>query len=376
MNYWDTILDFHKKQSEATKIGIEGYKAFKFIHKMALQLNFDFPSSPYMNVRFISNSHYPWLIRFAKILALISQIPNYETHVKRFFSNNFETSLSAIYEIEIALRLHIEGIDIKFPEESQNSKSPDVVMNLDDGKYNIEVTSINYPQSVQWMNELYTKIISLGFRNRVKLSGNLMEPHSKKQIKLFLAKLQDAIQNYKTSNSVKRISEDGLGTVQIGTNTSTTFQSSGFTFRHTKPIDMVDKIIRIMEKKQDQLKVNNNPGIICVFNGTEVTDPMHLFNADFDEINIALSTYSRLLGVVVSNYKVFYARELKQTQIKKKGNRMLIELSPALEPRETSLIWKDEVSDLNLPIEFINAFENYQINLNKLDNTVLPSIDR
>lgn len=201
MDDWDRMLNFQSQLYDNAVLTVNGFKAIEYIYGLARRLDLSFPSSPYMRSRFNSNSAYDWLIRFAKILEILQTYDNSIEKIKRIFSESFEVSLSAIYEVEVALRLHLNDLEIELPRAQPASKSPDIIVTINSKKYNIEVTTINYPQSVKRINYLYTEIQRLALQFKMNILGSSFQFIN--QVHSFILSIFFELISIKSTNFIK-----------------------------------------------------------------------------------------------------------------------------------------------------------------------------
>ncbi len=143
---WNRLEKFHKLTSDCNPLKNEGANAFLELSKFAKKLELKVPKHPSFYFRFGSNAHYSWLIKTNKLVKIISEIPNYEPRIKKFFnSDNYFDSLSALYELEMALKFKLQGFELAFTDENTPDKTPDIEIKLADRIFNLEVTSLNNP---------------------------------------------------------------------------------------------------------------------------------------------------------------------------------------------------------------------------------------
>lgn len=363
MNYtnkvWDEFERFHKHINEASPL--EDIDSILELSKFGRKLGLKIPLISTFRVRFVSNMHYDWLSRANRMFKIISKIPNYEPRVKRFFNNDdIFDSLAALYELELAVRFKIQGFDVVFSDEKPPDKTPDMEINFSNKVFNLEVTTLNNPTEDQEKMSFYMKLNRIMFTQKIHMAGNLIRIPKQKQNEL-LEEIEENAKESITTGKKKIIVKEGAIVLEIvpwEKASELTFQGVHIVYKEKK--NLVDKINQTIIDKQDQLNANQNPGILCIYEGSRLVNVEELYTKSYDKIYPHLQTYPNLSAIAISSYSDFYPTESLNHLEPQKNSKIFKTIKPAFGEREHSIIWKNTVAHVQLPEEFIRSYDYFE----------------
>ncbi len=357
---WNELEKFHKVTSSSNPLKNEGIKAFLELSKFAKKLELKVPKNPSFYFRFGSNAHYNWLIKTNKLVKIISEIPNYEPRIKKFFNNdNYFDSLSALYELEMALKFKLQGFEVVFTDENTPDKIPDIEIKLADKVFNLEVTSLNNPDQDKEIQEFYSQLLNLILRHKVEIAGNIIDVPKNMHSNL-LQEIENRIIESKEKGEITKIIEEGKLILEIAPNRSTEkLTLTGFHFVNKELKNIEDKVNQVIKDKSGQLSVNQNPGILCIYSGSRTINIEKLYTKAYDKINPYLQTMPNLSALVLSSYSDFYPLKTLNHLKSSIGSKVLCVLEPRFGETEQSIIWKNSTASYELPPEFIESYETF-----------------
>ncbi|MHA1222775.1 MAG: hypothetical protein ACTSP3_05875 [Candidatus Heimdallarchaeaceae archaeon] len=364
---WSILEIFHKSHLKSNQLSYEGVKAFIEIANFAKKRKFKVPRHPSFNVRFGSTIYYNWLIKVNKLIKIISSIPNYKPRLKRFFNeSDYFKSLSALYELETALRLKLQGISVAFTVEKSPDKTPDIEIKINNQCYNLEITTINNPDDDKKKQEFLQKLVGLEIKNKVKFGGIIYEVPKHPQNEI-LSKIENKIIEAKEKRKITKMIDKGKFTLEFAPRElKEKMKLTGFVFIHKELNSIEDKIISVIKDKSEQLYVNQHPGILCIYGGSRTFDIESIYSKAFDKINFYLQTLPELSGLVLSLYSDFYPikdfKPLKQFN----NSKLLVVLKPGFGETEQSIIWKNQLATHSLPKEFINSYQTFELKVSEI----------
>ncbi|MBY8999576.1 MAG: hypothetical protein KGD64_01555 [Candidatus Heimdallarchaeota archaeon] len=361
LSEWNRIEHFHKLLCENNPLLDEGVKALLEISKFAKKNKLKVPRHPSFNVRFESNAHYDWLIKVNKLVKIFSEIPNYKPRIKRFFNNDdYLNSLSALYELEMALKFKLQGFETVFTNEKTPDKKPDIEIKLANRIFNLEVTTINNPDKYREKQEFYFKLVKLKHKYNVKMAGILVDIPNNIQNDL-LQKIEEKTLETKDKGGEGKMVIEGKLNLEIG---STKLQ--GFALVHKELKDIEDKVIEVIRKKTAQFSVKQNPGILCIYTGSRTYNIEQIYTKAYDKINLFLQTIPNLSVLVLSQYSDFYRMEPLNHLQSSFNFKTLCTLKPGFGEIEQSLIWQNKMASTEVPSDFIQSYETFEDKLDAL----------
>jgi hypothetical protein len=375
MKYWDWVERSHERMSKDFPNGEEGYGAVCFIRSFFEQIGIEelLQNHPLHNkLRIGMVPNYSWLIQYARKLLTASQLSGFGGVVRRFA--NPREYLAANDELEVALKVYLEGLDVSFSEVA-TKPTCDIIANLGSEVIRIEVTSLNPPDEEMLVFELVNRVINLGFMKKVATGGFVSRVPSPKILEDVLKQVDQAIDEIKDSRKVKKFNYEGVATIYLAPydNVDQMPEDSRHSFHFVqpprKPIE--EQIKRKIGEKNIQLKHRNELGMLFLY--TQMIDRQSvskLFEHPMDHVSVALASYSKLLGLVltVPHLGIEVANAVKTGDLKKecRGGKLFLETEAGSYQYESSLLWKNLYADRDFPEKIVTALENYSSNLSKL----------
>ncbi|MHA1667748.1 MAG: hypothetical protein ACTSUR_03740 [Candidatus Heimdallarchaeaceae archaeon] len=266
----------------------------------------------------------------------------------------------------MALKLKLENIDVSFTKEGPPYKTPDMEIKFANQIYNVEVTTINNPDEYKGKQVFYQKLIQLQVKHKVKTGGILFDIPKKKEYKLF-QRIEERIIEIKERDAKGEVVVDGRLTVEIVPrlkNQKLTFQ--GFTFIHKELKNIEDKIIEVIKHKIKQLFVNPILQFFAFMGGSRSFNIEQLYSKTFDKIHFYLQTILNLSALVLSLYSDFYPMEPLKHLKSPIDSKAFFLLKPGFGETERSIIWKNKKASTEVPIPFLQTYENFENNVDKV----------
>jgi len=137
-----------------------------------------------------------------------------------------------------------------------------------------------------------------------------------------------------------------------------TFQGVHLVHKELKNIE--DKVNQTIRDKQEQLNVNQNPGILCIYGGSRTINIEKLYANSYDKINPYLQTFPNLSALVLSSYTDFYPTESLNQLESQIDAKTIVELTPGFGELEQSIIWNNSTSSCKTLPEFIQSYETFE----------------
>ena len=377
MGYWDNILKFHQSVNEDNPIAEEAIKSIKFLRAFfekrgCENLPPDHPLHPRLGVG--AQSNYLWLKQFTKKIQKASSLSEFDQIAKRLI--NPKTFLTAYFEIEISLKLHLEGLNVYFVNVDAKH-NPDMKIKVDNKLTNIEVSSLNPPDQETRFQTFLDHILHLHMSLEVVLGGYVNRIPSPKEMEKIFDQLKESINKSKDAHKVEKLNYEGVVTIYIAPNDLANqipddcrgrFHFFGPPER--KPIQK--QIQQKIEYKRKQLFRGNQPGILFLYTLLiNRKDVFKLFKTDMDDITAVLTSYPKLLGLVlIVPYNEIGTVSMEMLETLKpeyKKNKILLECEAGKYQYESIIIWKNLHSKDEFPDEVINAIKDYSENLSNLE---------
>jgi hypothetical protein len=203
--YWERIVHFHELMSRDYPGCDEGLIVVRSLYLFFTglgceELNLSHPLNNRLQVG--SYPNYLWLEQYARKLITASSIKGFNQVAKRLC--NTEEFLSANYEVEAALKLHLGGLEVSFLERS-STPTPDLLVNLGNTNLNVEVSSLNSPMEEMLMMNFVTKLNWLK-PFEVAVGGYVNKVPSSKQLINILNQVNAAVNRVKKERKVKKLS--------------------------------------------------------------------------------------------------------------------------------------------------------------------------
>lgn len=375
MGYWEHILSFHERYTQEFPRTKEGFNAVLFLNSFFEKIGCDgftrdHPLDNRLSAAFPQN--YAWLIEYSRKLLTATSIQGFEQVARRLGSP--QTFLAANNEIDVALKLSLQNMEVMFPRIS-SSASPDLVVVVGDKKINVEVTSLNPPEQESFANILFSTIFGQGARKRVASGGFVGKVPTRAKLQEILETINKGMDQAIGSQTVQKLDFPGIAMIylapygmvgQMPEDCRGQFRSYS---PSRKPID--EQMANKIKEKIPQLFQDNGTGILFLYThilGRE--DVLGLFDRDLDDMEIVLASYRKLHGLVLTvphrEIGVPSATASNELRRRDKGNKALIECSTGRYQNESSVVWSNLHADARFPSEVVRALENYPSNLDNL----------
>ena len=215
MGYWKTIIDFHERGYEKYPTGEEGLKAVKFLRPFFEKRGCNSLPREHSLLNRLgvgAEPNYLWLTQYMKKIQRASSLSGFEQVAKRLV--NSKQYLTANYEIEVALKLNLEGLNVSFLSVGSQS-TPDLRLRLNNSTTRIEVSSLNPPDQETQYHMFLNKIIQLHFSLEVVLGGYVTRIPSTEKMETFVNKVKEAIDSSKEAHKVEKLNFKGIATIYI-----------------------------------------------------------------------------------------------------------------------------------------------------------------
>jgi hypothetical protein len=376
MGYWKRLVAFHQNDHKKFPTGEEGFKAINFLRfffeKMGCNnLSPNHPLHNRLGVGFEPN--YLWLVQYAKKLQKASQFSGFEQIAKRLV--NPRTYLASQNEIEVALKLHLDGLDVSFPCLG-SEHTPDLILRLGNEITRIEVSSLNPSDEEMRFQLLRDLVARLSFSFEMTSGGFFSRIPSVKAIKEIENQLAALIEESKKLHKMEKLTLKGIATIYLASNDLAdqipddcrrSFQFVGPSA--PKPIE--HQIRQKIENKSEQLFNDDESGILFLY--TQMINRenvFQLFKSDMDNIVAILASYPRVLGLVLTvphlGLEVVSGSKPIGLTNEFKGNKILLECEAGAYQYESIIVWKNLHAKSSFPNVIICALKNYASNLSKL----------
>jgi len=377
MKYWDRIVHFHERGYKDFPTGEEGLRAVKFLRSFFEKMGFEsLPSDHPLRNRLGAGyePNYLWLVQYGKKIQKASHFSGFEHIAKRLI--NPKEYLAAHNEIEVALKLSLEGLNVSFLS-ADSQHAPDLILRLNNDITRIEVSSLNPPEEETRFRMFLDPIIHLSFSRGVVSGGYVNKLPSPKKMKELVVQVKESIDRSKEEKKVEKLNFKGVATIyiapidlvdQIPADCRGSFHFVGP--RKRKPIEY--QIQQKIEKKSRQLFGDNESGLLFLYTlmiGKE--EVLNLFKNDMDDIVAILASYPKLLGLVLTvphnEIRVVSGINLAKLKHEYKENKIFLECEAGKYQYESIVIWKNLHSEGNFPEEIFRALKNYSSNLSNLE---------
>jgi hypothetical protein len=380
MEFWNRVIDFHQKNTNKFPSGERGLSAIRFLVSLFMKYGCDsLPNThPLFNKFFFgAEFHYHWLIQYAKKLQIASTISGFSEIAPRF--SNSKTFLSANNEIEVALKFHLDGLDASFIPTTKSERTPDILLKINNKKYNAEVSSLNPPDQETLMWTFHSQLSQLTIGKGLVTGGfiNIIPDHN--VLARIINRVKEKIDEIQVTNEAGRINEPRYATIYIAPrdNIESIPKDCRGMFRIAQPYRRTtqEKIEWKIKEKYDQLFSSDYPSLLYLY--SQIIDKEKLYNLFdnvVDNMEVILPSYSKLIGLVLTvphlGFEVLSGMTSLST-MEKKEEKTYLESEIGKGQYESSLIWKNVHSDYLFPVEIGDAIEKYSSNVKKIDDLSL-----
>lgn len=354
MGYWNRVIKFHERISRDYPSGEEGLQAVYFIRSFFEQrghekLGSNHPLDNRLHIGLDPN--YLWLEQYARKLLTACSLSGFEQVAKRL--GNTTEWFSAHTEMEVALKLHLEGLSISFCSVSAHP-TPDLVLEMDYKKIRVEVSSLHPPEEETRIQMLVNQIIMLSRREGVVSGGYVNKVPSPRMMKTVVDNVKKAIDRVKEDHILEKVNIEGIATFYLSPPDKADQIPEGcrrsyyFILPYRRMIE--ERIQRKIQEKKSQTLGDNELGLLFLY--TQMVNKQNitqLFERD-NNIEVMLASYPKLLGLVltVPHLGMEVASAMKSENLEKKSNRdkVFLESEAGKYQYESSIIARARESEL------------------------------
>ena len=321
--------------------------------------------------------NYQWLIQYANKLKLANDLSGFSKIAYRL--TNSETFLSVNNEIEVALKFHLAGYTTSFIETDLSKPTPDLLLNIKDKEYHVEVSSLNPSDQETLMWTFHSQLSQLRLGKGLVMGGFINKIPDHKVLADIINRVKEKITEIQVTNEPVKINEPKYATIYIAPQEKKEEIPEGCRgmFRLAQPYKRTteEKIERKIQNKYDQLFSSDNPSLLVLYSQILEKGALYnLFDNVVDNMEVVLPSYSKLIGLVLTvphlRFDVISSMTSSLT-VEKKDEQIYLESEIGKGQYESSLIWKNLHSDFIFPAEIGDAIANYSLNLKKLDHLTI-----
>jgi len=376
MRYWEWVVKSHEKMSKDFPTGEEGFKAVLFLRSFFEHIGCEVipRDHPFQNRLSVGmEPNYQWLVQYTRKLLTASSIKGFKSVAKRLA--NPREYLAAHNEIDVALKLYLQKLDVTFSERSSEPK-PDLIVDIGRDMIGVEVTSLNPPDEEMRVQMLVSQIITSSFLKEATTGGFVSKvPSSFAKIQEIIDQLNKAIDQAKESRKVEKLNFEGVATIYVAPRDMADQipedcrNSYRYVQTHRKPVE--EQISKKIREKSKQIFPYSDAGLLFLY--TEMIDKQaifQLFERGMDDVEVVLASYPKLLGLVltVPHLGIHVVSAVKSDDLRKgfKDSKAFLESEAGVYQYESSIIWKNVHANQIFPEDILHALENYSSNLTNL----------
>lgn len=317
-------------------------------------------------------ANYQWLVQYARKLVTASSLIGFKSVAKRLASK--EEYLTANNEIEVALKLFLQKLDVTFSEISSQPK-PDLIVSIGRGAIGVEVSSLNPPDEETRGQMLIHGITASGFLKKAVTGGFVSKVPSSAKIQRILDQLNMKIDEAKESRKVEKLNTEGVATLYVAPHDMVNQMpedcrgSLRLILPHRRSVE--ELVCKKIKEKSEQLFSHNDTGILFLY--TQMIDEQtifQLFENDMDDVKVMLASYPKFMGLIltVPHQGIHAVSAVKSDDLRKKyrDNKAFLESEAGVYQYESSIIWKNMHANQIFPENILHALENYSSNLTNL----------
>ena len=369
MTFWDNMVRFHELGKKDHPDADEGRHGVRYIRSVLEPVWKDDLSGQHplrSRIGWAGAGNYLWLEQYARKLHSASQIKGFDAVVSRL--GQPDEYLAAFSEIEVALKLHLSGLEVSFVPPGDLA-SPDLTVKVGKTVFNFEVTSLNTPDEEMRINELFSRIIGSGI-GKVIRGGYISRAPRHDEIEMLADRVLDGVRQAVDNHEVVRVNEPGLATIYVAPKdlAAQVPEDSRSRFRFTQPYprSTEERIGRILRNKAEQTFTAGRPGLLVVYaRMIGLEGATNLFEDLKDEIGAVIPSFPKLTGLVITAPLTGVGvPEGEQKRVG--GDRTLLYSKPTVDEFEATVVWRNPHADVTMPTEVLDTFANYSSKLEDL----------
>lgn len=371
ISFWDRILAFHESASSKCRFGENGLKAVQYLESLLRDdweetQSLDHPLQSKLAQAFEPN--YLWLIHFAQKLQKLSIIKRSEAVIKKLaIASEY---YGALAELDFALKLHLDGVQVEFVEPSLAIQTPDLIAEFDEYHVGVEITSMNLPDEVQRAQDSFGRVLSKLFHSKAVGGGVICDLRTPNDVKELEGVVERAVDEALERKRMVKGNSLGLITIYVAPReiAQEIPEHSRGTFRMwsrsslSKEVQIIKKIQ--MKGKSNQLP-EKKPGLLVIYDRfLSAEEALQFFEDPADDIGAVLATFPDLTALILVA-PPFMLQEVSE-KVKSKEHRVYVEHTLPDSEGERILVWKNKHADFLFPDALVNALKNYPNNLSRL----------
>jgi len=375
MTSWDRIIQIHQKMAHDYPSGEEGLSAVRFFANFFILYGSNIlPKDHPLTNRFFVGAefNYQWLIQYATKLKTATSIPGFSEVAPRLTKT--KSFLSANSEIEIALKFHLAGLTISFIPTDSNKQTPDLLIDIKDRKFTVEISSLNRPTQDTNMWSLHSGITQLTIGKNLSAGGFINKIPTPKVLERILGKVEEKIDDIFVTKEFVKINEPSYATIYLAPRDKIDDIPKGsrgiFRVAQSYPRTTQEKIERKLKNKYGQLFSSENPTMLFLYSQYLENEKLYdLFENVVDNMDVILPSYPKLIGVVLTVPHLgieVISGMISSLRTETKENKAYFESEIGKGQYESTLLWKNLHSDYLFPTEIVEAIKQYSYNLGKI----------
>ena len=363
MSFWEFMLRFHEHVHEDYPNGEEGLEALHFLRDLLEPVwHADLLDHPLRNlIGMASQRSYDRIRQYAGKLLAATGIPGFESLRVRL--GRPSEYLGAMHEIETALRLRLEGYEVSFLETSSERLSPDLLVQSDDGRFTVEVGSLNRPDQEGRMNEVFSRIWGPSIMRAVMGGVIIGAPLSARKASELVSRVETAIATAIQDHEVVTVNIPGLATVYVAPRDLASSLPEEFrgSFRFIPPYKRraEERVARRLGEKAKQVLQLKDPGLVVLYDNLLGSKSLQeLLESPKDDIAAVLTSFPHILGlIVVTPLHLVHDPKKEHERLDDHRTRVITEVG--MDEWEMVGIWENLHADHGFPPDLISAITNY-----------------
>ncbi len=373
LTFWEWMLQFHESAHEGYPNGKEGLRAVRYLRSLLEPVwHADLLGHPLRNlIGMASQRSYERICQYARKLLAVTGIPGFES--RRVRLGHHREYLPAMHEIETALRLRLAGYEVSFLEESSERRSPDLLVQSDDGRFTVEVGSLNRPDQEGRMNEVFSRIMGASIGKAVLGGVIIGAPLSARRASELVSRVETAIDSATRDHEMVTVNIPGVAKVYVAPRDLASSLPEEFrgSFRFIPPYERQaeERVARRLREKAKQILELKDPGLIVLYDHLLGSEPLReLLESPGDDVAAVLTSFSQILGLmVVTPLHLVHDPEEEHERLDDHRTRIVTEIG--LDEWEMIGIWENLHADHAFPPSLTSVVTNYPRRL-----ALLPSL--
>lgn len=369
MTFWDNMLRFHELAKKDFPDAGGGRRAVRHISSVLGPIWKDELTGQHplrSRIGWAGARNYEWLEQYARKLHTATSIPGFDAVLARL--GHPDEYVGAFAEIEVALKLHLYGLEVSFvPTEAD--ASPDLTVNIGRTAFNVEVTSLNPPDEESRVTDLLSIITAAQIRKAVT-GGYISRAPRQDELEKLAVSVVQAIDRAYTEHSVEKVNVPGLALIyaahrDLAMSLPEDCRGS-FRFIQPYPRSIEERLGRILRNKAKQTISGDRPGLLVVYaRMIGLEGATNLFEDPRDDIGAVIPSFPKLAGLVVTAPLTGVGLP-DEGEKRVEGDRTLVYLKSSIDEFEATVIWRNPHADLAMPSVLLEAFDDYSVRLGNL----------